>query len=40
MQDELQDKCGVVGIHSENESKDVSSFIYYCLFALQHRGQE
>lgn len=40
MQDELQDKCGVVGIHSEDSSKDVSSFIYYCLFALQHRGQE
>lgn len=40
MQDELQDKCGVVGIHCEDTSKDVSSFIYYCLYALQHRGQE
>ena len=40
MQGEIEDKCGIVGIHSENESRDVSSFIYYCLFALQHRGQE
>lgn len=36
----MQDKCGVVGIHSEDPSKDISSFIYYCLYALQHRGQE
>ena len=40
MQGEIEDKCGIVGIHSEDNSKDVSSFIYYCLFALQHRGQE
>jgi amidophosphoribosyltransferase len=36
----LQDKCGIVGIHSFNSNKDVSSFIYYGLYALQHRGQE
>ncbi len=40
MQGEMEDKCGIVGIHSEDVSKDVASFIYYCLFALQHRGQE
>lgn len=40
MQEELQDKCGVVGIHCEDVSKDVSHFVYYCLYALQHRGQE
>ena len=40
MQGEVEDKCGIVGYHSNNESKDVSSFVYYCLFALQHRGQE
>ena len=40
MQGEMQDKCGVVGIHSVDDSKDVSSLIYYCLYALQHRGQE
>lgn len=38
MQGEMQDKCGVVGIHSVDDSKDVSSLIYYCLYALQHRG--
>ena len=31
MQGEMQDKCGVVGIHSVDDSKDVSSLIYYCL---------
>ncbi len=40
MQGEMEDKCGIVGIHSEDVSKDVASFVYYCLFALQHRGQE
>ena len=37
---DLKDKCGIVGIHSKDFSKDVSSFIYYGLHALQHRGQE
>ncbi len=40
MQGELQDKCGIVGVHSKDTSKDVASFVYYCLYALQHRGQE
>ncbi|WP_407379142.1 amidophosphoribosyltransferase [Methanobrevibacter sp.] len=40
MQGEIEDKCGIVGIHSEDTSKNVSSFVYYCLYALQHRGQE
>ena len=40
MQGEMEDKCGIVGIHSEDASKNVSSFVYYCLYALQHRGQE
>ena len=40
MQGEMEDKCGIVGIHSEDTSKNVSSFVYYCLYALQHRGQE
>ncbi|KZX11450.1 amidophosphoribosyltransferase [Methanobrevibacter filiformis] len=35
----MRDKCGIVGLHS-NSSEDVSSFIYYGLYALQHRGQE
>ena len=40
MQGEMEDKCGIVGIHSKDDSKDVASLIYYCLYALQHRGQE
>lgn len=40
MQGEIEDKCGIVGIHCKDESKNVASFVYYCLYALQHRGQE
>ena len=40
MQGEIEDKCGIVGIHSQDSSKNVASFVYYCLYALQHRGQE
>lgn len=36
----MEDKCGIVGIHCSDESKNVTSFVYYCLYALQHRGQE
>ena len=40
MQGEMEDKCGIVGIHCSDESKNVASFVYYSLYALQHRGQE
>jgi len=40
MHGEMEDKCGIVGIHCPDESKNVTSFVYYCLYALQHRGQE
>ena len=40
MQGEMEDKCGIVGILCNDESKNVASFVYYCLYALQHRGQE
>ena len=40
MQGEMEDKCGIVGIHSSDNSKNVAPFVYYCLYALQHRGQE
>ena len=40
MQGEMEDKCGIVGIQSDDTSKNVASFVYYCLYALQHRGQE
>jgi amidophosphoribosyltransferase len=36
----LQDKCGVVGISSEDPCRNVAKSIYYALYALQHRGQE
>ena len=37
--DELHDECGVFGAY-DFDGEDVSSTIYYGLFALQHRGQE
>ena len=40
MQGEMEDKCGIVGIHCKDNSKDVAPLVYYCLYALQHRGQE
>ena len=40
MQSSLQDKCGIIGIYSYDESVDVSSWIYSGLYTLQHRGQE
>lgn len=40
MQSSLQDKCGIIGIYSYDESIDVSSWIYSGLYTLQHRGQE
>jgi amidophosphoribosyltransferase len=40
VQDGLQDKCGIVGIYSYEESVDVASWIYSGLYTLQHRGQE
>lgn len=38
--DSMQDKCGIVGIYSFDESIDVASWIYSGLYTLQHRGQE
>ena len=40
MQGEMEDKCGIVGYHCKDESMNVASLVYYCLYALQHRGQE
>ena len=34
----MREKCGIVGIYSKDLS--VSRFIFFGLFALQHRGQE
>ena len=38
-EDSLHEECGVFGVY-DFDGKDVSSTIYYGLFALQHRGQE
>ena len=35
----IHEECGVFGIY-DMDGNDVASTIYYCLFALQHRGQE
>ena len=37
--DEIHEECGVFGAY-DLDGADVSSTIYYGLFALQHRGQE
>ena len=39
MFDSLHEECGVFGIF-ENDRADVSSSVYFGLYALQHRGQE
>ena len=36
-EEKIKDHCGVVGIASKSSA---SNYIYYCLRALQHRGQE
>lgn len=35
----VKDKCGIVGIYSE-KPESVPYYLYYSLYALQHRGQE
>ncbi len=37
--DKMEEECGVYGIYSVQE-KEVSTLMYYGLYALQHRGQE
>lgn len=38
--DKFHDECGVIGIYSSDASVDVAPYLYYGLYALQHRGQE
>ncbi len=38
--DKFHEECGVFGIFSQDEEKDVVPLVYYGLFSLQHRGQE
>ncbi|MFQ5910307.1 MAG: amidophosphoribosyltransferase, partial [Thermoplasmata archaeon] len=39
MMEKPREQCAVVGVHSSSPSR-TSSYIYYALRALQHRGQE
>lgn len=38
--DKIHEECGVFGVYSNGEVKNVTSMCYYGLYALQHRGQE
>jgi len=38
--DKMKEECGVFGIFSKSEKKDLSLLTYFGLYALQHRGQE
>lgn len=38
--DKFKDECGVVGIFNSKLGENCSEELYYCLYALQHRGQE
>ena len=40
MQNDLQDKCGVIGIYSPDENVEVAPWILSGLHTIQHRGQE
>ena len=38
--DKLHEECGIFGIFSPEEEKEITASVYYALYALQHRGQE
>jgi amidophosphoribosyltransferase len=38
--DKFHDECGVCGMYSPDQSFNCAPYIYYGLYALQHRGQE
>lgn len=40
IKDKFQDECGVIGAHLNSKESNCASYIYYGLYALQHRGQE
>lgn len=40
MQNDLQDKCGVIGIYAPDENVEVAPWILSGLHTIQHRGQE
>lgn len=38
--DKLHEECGVFGVFTEDQGRNVAPLVYYGLFSLQHRGQE
>ena len=40
MNDKFNDECGVFGVYRKARENNCASYIYYGLYALQHRGQE
>src|SRR5665647_1069734 len=40
MNDKFNDECGVFGVYRKVRENNCASYIYYGLYALQHRGQE
>ncbi|WP_373482015.1 amidophosphoribosyltransferase [Acetobacterium sp.] len=38
--DKFRDECGIMGAYLKSKENNCSSYIYYGLYALQHRGQE
>lgn len=38
--DKFRDECGIMGAYLKAKENNCSSYIYYGLYALQHRGQE
>lgn len=38
--EKMEEECGVFGIYSKEDKKDIAGLIYYGLCSLQHRGQE
>ncbi|SHF03815.1 amidophosphoribosyltransferase [Alkalibacter saccharofermentans] len=38
--DKLEEECGVYGIYNREKEIESAQFVYYGLYALQHRGQE
>ncbi len=40
MNDKFKDECGIMGVYLKNKELNSSSYVYYGLYALQHRGQE
>ena len=38
--DKLKEACGIYGIFSKDKKREVAKYIYFGLYALQHRGQE